>query len=344
MTATVRRARSAPAVRVVAAAIRREDGKILLSLRPTHAAHGGLWEFPGGKLEPGERPLSGLARELDEELGIQIVAATPLIRIRHRYPEKSVDLAVFEVCAWRGSAHGREGQRIEWVAADRLSDRRFPAANRPVVTALTLPRVAMITGDIAGGEVEFLARLEHCVAAGLALVQLRVRPTGSALVRLARAAVDVCQRHGANLLVNGVTDDVNASGAHGLHLTSARLLRCRTRPLAPSLLLSASCHNLAELRHAERIGVNFVYLSPVLATPSHPAAEGLGWVGLRRLAGQARVPVYALGGMQAADVRTAVRAGCQGVAMLSAVWRSADPAQLLVLSRQAAAAAARPPQ
>ncbi|MBK8959156.1 MAG: Nudix family hydrolase [Proteobacteria bacterium] len=314
---------------MAAAVIRRVDGAVLLSVRPSHAAHGGLWEFPGGKLEGRERPVDGLARELAEELGIRIARATPLITVRHQYPKAHVELIVFEVRDWQGEAHGREGQHVEWVAAAQLQNLQFPEANLPVTTAVALPRVLMITPDVGDDEAAFLTRLEGCVGAGVELVQLRIRTRGEQRRRVVTAAVAACHRHGARLMLNGSAQEAVALGAQGLHLNRQRLFECRRRPVAASMLLSAACHDAAALAQAERIGVDFVYLSPVLATTSHPGAEGLGFKALRQLCAATRLPVYALGGMHAAHLPRAVRAGCQGIAMLSGVWQHAAPASLL---------------
>ena len=322
-------------LRVAAAVIRRDDGAILLSLRPAHTAHGGLWEFPGGKLEARERPIDGLARELKEELDISIETATPLISVRHRYPANIVELIVFEVRAWRGEAHGREGQSIEWVMPAALSSRQFPAANLPITTAVALPRVLLITPDVGADEAAFLTRLETCLVAGVELVQLRIRATGSQRQRVMVAALAACERHGARLMLNGTPTQARDLGAHGLHLNRARLFACEQRPVGRSILLSAACHDAYELAQAERIGADFVYLSPVAATSSHAGADLLGWPGLRALCGQTRLPVYALGGMTPRALPRAVRAGCQGIAMLSGVWESASPAALLQAAARA---------
>lgn len=316
-------------LRVAAAVIQRDDGAILLSLRPAHTAHGGLWEFPGGKLETRERPVDGLARELAEELGIQIQSATPLISVRHRYPANSVELMVFEVRAWQGEAHGREGQRIEWVSRAALGDLEFPAANLPVTTAVTLPRVLLITPDLGADEAAFLARLEACLAAGVELVQLRIRAVGAQRQRVTASARAACMRHGARLMLNGTPQEARDASVDGVHLNRQHLFEYEKRPLAKDMLLSAACHDARELAQAESIGVDFVYLSPVAATASHPDAALLGWAGLRALCATTRLPVYALGGMTPGALPRAVRAGCQGIAMLSGLWESAAPAALL---------------
>lgn len=322
-------------VRVAAAVVRRADGAVLLSLRRAHSTHGGLWEFPGGKLEAGERAVDALARELREELGIVIAAATPLITVRHAYPTTCVELMVFEVDGWQGVAHGREGQRIEWVVPTRLAEHAFPAANVPVTHAVALPRVVMITPDLAGDEVAFLTRLESCVSGGVELVQLRIRATGAQRQRVVSAALAACARHGARLMLNGSPLEAQACGVDGVHLNRHRLFEYEQRPVAAAVLLSAACHDARELAQAQRIGADFVYLSPVAATASHSNTELLGWAGLRALCTTAHVPVYALGGMDPRSLPRAVRAGCQGVAMLSAVWDSKAPSALLASAARA---------
>lgn len=123
---------------VVAAVIRR-GGRILIARRAAHQHQGGLWEFPGGKVEPAEAVQAALVRELREELGITPTAFSPLIRIEHDYPDKSVCLDVWTVTDFAGEPLGREGQPLAWVTEDELPAHDFPAANRPIVTAARLP-------------------------------------------------------------------------------------------------------------------------------------------------------------------------------------------------------------
>lgn len=130
-----------PNVEVVAGVIRRADRCLLISLRPNSADQGGLWEFPGGKREPGEGRFEALRRELNEELGIKMTHACPLLRLRHQYPTKLVDLDVWEVLGWDGVECGREGQRIAWVSPDELHHYDFPAANQSISLAVQLPRL-----------------------------------------------------------------------------------------------------------------------------------------------------------------------------------------------------------
>ncbi|MCQ1775516.1 8-oxo-dGTP diphosphatase MutT, partial [Neorhizobium galegae] len=132
-------------VHVAAAVIRGVDGRILLARRADTQHQGGLWEFPGGKVEADESVATALSRELQEELGIQVTAARPLIKVQHDYPDKQVLLDVWEVSAFTGEPHGAEGQPLEWVAQRDLPNYEFPAANAPIVAAARLPADYLIT-------------------------------------------------------------------------------------------------------------------------------------------------------------------------------------------------------
>lgn len=123
-------------IHVVAGVIYDNDGRILLARRPNHTHKGGLWEFPGGKLDQGETRREALVRELREELAIEVTVCEPLVEVRHDYPEKSVLLDFWEVRAFDGEPVGNEGQPIVWVAPVQLAEYSFPEANRSVVEFL----------------------------------------------------------------------------------------------------------------------------------------------------------------------------------------------------------------
>jgi 8-oxo-dGTP diphosphatase len=314
---------------VVAAVIINPAGQVLLARRPLDRHQGGLWEFPGGKLERGEEPRAALVRELHEELGIVARAVRPLIKVAHAYPEKSVLLDVWRVNAFNGEPHGREGQPIEWVFQRDLPYRDFPAANRPIVTAARLPSVYLITPE-PDDTARFFARLEALLAAGIDLVQLRAKTFDeAAYIRLARQAVSLCAGTGVRLLLNAPPALAEELGAAGVHLPSAALMALNERPLSPEQWVAASCHSRAELEHARRIGVDFVVVAPVAATGSHPEARPLGWHNLRRLAEPATLPVYALGGVALQDIPVAWEHGCQGIASISGLWAAQRLSQLL---------------
>jgi 8-oxo-dGTP diphosphatase len=300
------------------------DGRVLIARRPAHVHQGGLWEFPGGKLEPGEDALAALARELQEELGIDVLSARPLIRIPYRYPDRQVVLDVWRVDSYAGSVHGREGQEIRWVPLAALADFEFPPPNRPIITALRLPDRYLITPEPGqpSNWPQFLVTLEKALQRGLCLVQLRGKQLDVAALRqLAPSVRELCRRYGARLLLNGAPQLAASLGMDGVQLGSTDLLRCHQRPAElMGLMLGASCHTAEELAHACAMGADFALLSPVMPTRSHPGVPPLGWEKFAELVAASTIPVYALGGMTAADIPLAWRYGGQGVAAISGLW------------------------
>lgn len=310
-------------VRVAAAAVFDGEGRVLITRRADNAHQGGLWEFPGGKLEAGEDARSALQRELVEEVGIHITRARPLIRVRHDYPDKPVQLDVWRVDGFEGEAHGREGQPLQWVAPESLGEYNFPTANAPIVRAVQLPDAYLITPDLGDTPpADFLRHLALRLQAGIRLVQLRAKSLDEGeYLQLAREAAALCHRYGARLLLNADAAQVAAAGADGVHLSSGALRRCEARPLtAGAGLVAASCHDAGELAQAAAIGADFALLSPVAATASHPDIEPLGWERFEELVVPAPFPVYALGGMGPDDIETAWTHGGQGVAAIRALW------------------------
>ncbi|MGE0384836.1 MAG: Nudix family hydrolase [Gammaproteobacteria bacterium] len=311
---------------VVAGAVFDGEGRVLIALRPAHAHQGGKWEFPGGKLDDGEAPLTGLVRELDEETGVRVQSARPLIRIHWPYPGRHVLLDVWRVTAWSGRAHGREGQEIRWADPVSLDAAAFPPANAAIIAALRLPPLYLVTPEPKPPYPDFLERLEALVRAGVRMVQLRAKSMAPAdFVTLARRAQAICHAGGARLLVNADAATALACGADGLHLTSARLHEYARRPVPDRMLLAASCHDAAQVDRAAALECDFVVAGPVAPTISHPGMAPIGMDGFGAIALRAGRPVYALGGMQAEDLPAVWRAGGQGIAAISALWLARSP-------------------
>lgn len=191
----------------------------------------------------------------------------------------------------------------------------------------TLPRCCVITPEPASASaadcLAFLDTLSAVLARGETLVQLRVKSfDAAAFARLAADALARCDAAGAQLMLNGPIDAAGVmrlDGA-GWHLDGAALRAVAQRPLPASRRMSAACHAADDLVLAARAGVDFVTLSPVLPTLSHPGAPTLGWTQFAALAAQAAMPVYALGGMTRAHLDDARRHGAYGVAGVRSFW------------------------
>lgn len=125
-------------VLVVAAALVDADGRVLIARRPAGKALAGLWEFPGGKLEPAERPEEALIRELHEELGLSVDAAclAPLSFASHAYPDFHLLMPLYICRKWRGIATAREGQALKWVRPGALRHYPMPPADAPLIPPL----------------------------------------------------------------------------------------------------------------------------------------------------------------------------------------------------------------
>jgi 8-oxo-dGTP diphosphatase len=308
-------------IEVAAAVIENPDGTFLMARRPEGKAYAGWWEFPGGKVEAGETARQALDREVREELGIEVVTAWPWLKRAFVYPHAHVMLRFFRVTDWRGQPHPHEGQVLAWSHARAPEVEPILPANGPIMKALRLPLEYAISDAEKLGLDTFLERLEQRLAGGLRLLQLREKFLApDAFKDFAREVAARCRAYGADLMLNA--DAVLAAELGcGLHLNSSQLMRLEARP--DVALLGASCHGPEELARAAELGVDFVVLSPVLPTPSHPGAETIGWERFATWLADYPLPVYALGGLALSGLDQARAAGAHGVALKSAAWKTA---------------------
>jgi|SRR5688572_16251917 8-oxo-dGTP diphosphatase len=295
-------------IEVAAAVILRADGAFLLAQRPAGKVYEGYWEFPGGKVEPGEPLAAALARELHEELGIEVEAAYPWITRVFAYPHGTVRLNFFRVTRWRGEPHPREDQAIAWQDAATTLAPMLPA-NAPVLASLSLPADYAITDAARLGTAVMLDRLERRLEQGLRLLQIR-EPAGAERDSFTRQAILLAHRYGCKVMVKTPFAD-----ADGIHFTSAELMALRARPLG--LLAAASCHTRQELEQAMQLELDFAVVGPV---NEKSGSRPLGWAGFQRIIQSTTLPVFAIGGVTSADREDAWRAGAHGLAMIRGAW------------------------
>jgi len=291
---------------VAAAVILRPDGSFLMARRPAGKLYAGYWEFPGGKIEPGEAPAAAIARELHEELGIDIGAACPWITRVFEYPHGTVHLRFFRIFDWKHEPHAREGQGIGWQTLDALVSGPMLPANAPVLASLALPWEYAVTDATRLGVPAMLAHLERRLKAGLRMIQVR-EPSLPEPESFTRQVIELARRHGAKVLTK-----TPQPGADGVHFTAAQLMAQKERPRKG--LAAASCHTREELEHAMRLELDFA----VLGSVKDKAA--LGWEKFKQLTSDASIPVYAIGGLTRADLDEARRAGAHGLAMIRGSW------------------------
>lgn len=301
------------------------SGEFLMASRPKGKGWAGWWEFPGGKVEVGESPEQALSRELREELGITPIETQAWL-IRHfDYPAthdavaKTVKLHFYFVTKWQGNLTPREGQQLSWQSSSHAAVSPVLPANAPVMHALALPPIYAITNVAEMGEVAFLNALELQLKQGLSLIQIREKQLEPAdLVNLVVKIQHLAKQYSAKVLLNADVELAQKLGMDGVHLSSEMLMNCQVKP--SGLMVAASCHNITELAHAEKLGLDFVVLSPVNETKSHVDAMPLGWQLFEQWIQNSHVPVFALGGLQKTDLPLALQAGARGIAMQRAVW------------------------
>jgi 8-oxo-dGTP diphosphatase len=296
-------------IEVVAAVMERPDGTFLLAQRPAGKVYAGYWEFPGGKVEPGEDAQAALARELHEELGVEVLRAYPWLMRVYAYPHGTVRLDFFRVTAWRGEPHPREGQAIAWQAIGAPSVAPMLPANAPVLAALALPHEYAVTDAARLGIAPMLERLAQRLAGGLKLLQVR-EPSlpPPERERFTRQAIGLAHRYGCKVLTK-----TPFPGADGVHVTAGELRQLK----AKHGLTAASCHTGEDLERAMALDLDFAVVGPVR---EKALAEPLGWERFAALVRGTSLPVYAIGGLRPADMEEAWRHGAHGLAMIRGSW------------------------
>ena len=312
--------------RVAAAVIERRGSngtwEYLLGQRAPGTFYPGYWEFPGGKVEPGETPYQALVRELEEELGIRVLQAQPWLMRCHRYEHAHVELNFFRVRAWEGELCDHVHSALAWQQPGAVTVEPMLPANGPILKALSLPDFYAITHAYSMGIEPQLLALEKALQHGLRLVQIREHGLESEdRESFACAASGLCRQYGALVLINGDEALARACSADGLHLPARQLMQTEKRPDFP--WVGASCHTAEELTRAENLGLDFAVVGTINPTASHPDRDEknlLGWAGLEALIARSEVPVFAIGGLTGKDLETAKTHRAHGIAAIRAAW------------------------
>jgi 8-oxo-dGTP diphosphatase len=301
----------------VAAAVIERPGEFLLAQRPEGKPYSGYWEFPGGKIEANEDPRAALVRELEEELGIKVTAATPWITRMYTYTHATVRLHFWRVSAWTGEPRPLEDQDIRWQRVGAPDVSPMLPANAPVLAALALPAVMVISDAARAGIDDWIVELSGRALEERMLVQIREKAMDrQKLQHLLSRALVRAQPFGSTVVVN--SDCGSFPQCDGVHLTARALMAATERPRGSPV--GASCHDEAELEHATRLGLDYVVVGPVKPTASHPDAKPIGWERFAALVRERPMPAYAIGGLTRADLAEARERGAHGVALLSAAF------------------------
>lgn len=305
----------------IAIGILKRGNEVCLSRRQSQQSFAGLWEFPGGKVEVGETIENALKREFLEELAVETSDWKPLISFPWIYPAVAVQLNVYITETFQSEPQGNEGQQVAWTSIEELTAIAFPEANRGIVMALQLADKLMVSGVFENPD-DALTRLQIAFENGIRLCQLRAKDlSADEFLPLAENAIKLAHDYQAKILLNGRPELLESlPGADGMQLASNVIFDYQTRPIAKDKLLGVSTHTPEDLEQALKIEADFILLSPVKETSSHPGHPGIGWQTFADLVKELPIPVFALGGMQPEDIEQAKKSGGQGVAAISGFW------------------------
>ena len=302
-------------IEVVVGVIHNDSKEIFISRRKKNQFMSGYWELPGGKVENNEDLSSALKRELFEEIGIKIEKYNLIQTIQQEYPKRIINLSVYVIEKYSGTPVGKEGQDFSWSSIEKIEEYELLPTMLKIINRLSLPNSYWITPDNHNSNSVF----EECnqrLSEGVKIIQLRSKS------QLDKAYIDnfnkLCQLNQAKLVLNMPHIDFDEP-CDGWHLTSIELMTTSTREFPDDKLFGASAHNLIEAKHAEKISVDYISLSPINETPSHPQTQILGWEKASEIISQCKVPIYLLGGMNKDSMDKALSIGAQGIAGIRGV-------------------------
>lgn len=316
-------------LQVAAGALFDDRGRVLLAQRRhDDPSHPGLWEFPGGKVEAAESLPQTIARELSEELGLKFRprAWRPVPGAVAIDPQRKLALHLLAARASTTSPRALVHQRLRWCWPWRAASLALAPLDRQLLRWLAAPQWLAITSEDA--EVDAGPRSPACRAQPR---EPTARPPYWQLLRWPGLADDDYARHVRHwlahrrdqrpLLVHNRPDLAAEPAIDGVHLSAWCARQFHVRPVPPQRWLSVACHDQAEIDQALRIDADWLLLSPVRPTASHPNRAPLGWRRLSAIAGQLDRPLLALGGTRPTDLDLARAQGIHGVAGIRAFAR-----------------------
>ncbi len=293
--------------------------KILLAQRPESRTWSGWWEFPGGKLEKNEVPEEALARELKEEINIDVLNCEKWVTRNYLYEEYSVTLYFFKVTEWYGQITAKENQKLLWINPYEVNKSTILPPNLFILNALSLPTQYGITNMSETPKEIFFIQLLKQLEQGLKMIQIREKNlTLRELKKITLEIVKICKPFSAKVILNSSIELANDVNANGVHLNAIELKKFNKK--SKNIIVSASCHSEEEVKIAQDKDIDFVVLSPVKRTISHPEGVALGWDNFLNITNSYDIPIYALGGMKKIDINNALDSGAIGIASQRDIW------------------------
>lgn len=300
--------------RIAIGIVKNNIGQYLIAKRSAGVHLENYWEFPGGKVKQHESFKMALRRELQEEIGIQPHRIQKFFEFQHKYDDRNLHFQAFKIFTFACAVRSCEGQQLEWVENHQLDNIKMPPANRAIVAALQLPNSYMIADYAVIGAKDFFSVVQSNLMAGIKIIQLRAHELRETeYIALAQKVYMLCEKYSAKMICNCELDWLSKFSAHGIHLTSSRLIEVCKNEICDHYF-SASCHTPGEVELANQLQVQCILVGPVHNTASHPTVKSIEWGGFSRLCSLANMPVYALGGVAEYEKLLAIAHGAQGIA------------------------------
>ena len=287
----------------VAIAILLHQGKVLVGWRHAEQHQGNKHEFPGGKVESGETTEHACRREVLEEVGIDITDWHAFDSIQFEYEDVIVHLHLFHGIV---SDHQLSDIRVPWAWFKRaeLQDLNFPKANQAILKRLYAPQVIKISEQIT-----LLKDLPE-----QQVLYWRVPASPEHILTIAELSVEQLARVIVNIELWKGLNPLQQQAVAAIHLKQSQLMQLSKGELNVGQRYIAACHDTESAEHAQNIGCDAILLSPVLETLSHPNSDTLGWEQFSLITQKIHIPIFALGGLQLADLAKAQSYGAYGIA------------------------------
>ncbi len=298
--------------------IKNNHNEILIIKRPNGSFMANFWELPGGKIKAKENEITALARELKEELNINVLKAKFCLKISHQYPDRNVLVSVFSIVNFNGNINNNEGHKLAWLDENTINNYRLLPTMYKVINFIKLSPVYWITPD------DFtLEQLQKKLLKGLKLVQFRNKGVmDNNKQQLLISSIQLCKQYGAKILLNIAKKYHNKdliNKVDGLHLGTNDAKILKTRNLNVNKLLAVSAHNKEQLQQAFNLNADFALLSSINITSSHKNITPLGWDNAKKIINNSPIPIFALGGVSTDDLSLANKTGFFGVAGISKI-------------------------
>jgi 8-oxo-dGTP diphosphatase len=303
-------------IKAVVGVLRNHVNEILIAKRQDHQFMPGFWELPGGKIEPGESDQEAIIRELKEELGIVVADLSIHQTMVYQYTDRIIELSIYNISKYQNIPEGIEGQEITWSGVDQLSTFNLLPTMKAFIDSITLPNKYWITPSSNHQSDKWIKKFDEKLKQNISLIQLRSK------VKLDSGFItdlhEKCKQNNVKLLLNTPNKNFSESCGDGWHLTTSEMLKMNNRPCSNDKILGVSTHDLTEALKAQKMGADFVVISPVQATQTHPGTTPIGWEAAQEVVTKLNIPVYFLGGMALNDLDKTLNLGAQGIAGVSA--------------------------